>query len=55
MARVTNKKNDNNLSNGITIVKHMRDYSKEPFFLKKLEEADRFFKKHGLPKSVTKR
>ena len=33
----------------ITYVKKMRDYSKEPFFIKKKEEAIAFLEKHGLP------
>jgi hypothetical protein len=37
----------------ITIVKELRDYSKDPYFVKKAEEAKEFLKKHGLPKSYT--
>ena len=36
---------------GVTIVKKMRDYSDEPAFKKKAENAIAFLKKHGLPKS----
>lgn len=36
----------------IRIVKKMKDYSKEPFFQKKLEDATRFIKKNGIPKAV---
>jgi hypothetical protein len=32
----------------------MRDYSNEPAFIKKAENAIKFLKKHGLPKSLKK-
>ncbi|HWK05159.1 MAG TPA: hypothetical protein VNS58_16070 [Puia sp.] len=35
---------------GITVNPNMRDYSKEPFVIKKLERARAFIAKHGLPK-----
>ncbi len=35
---------------GITIDPNMRDYSKDPFVIKKVERARAFFAKHGLPK-----
>lgn len=35
---------------GITIDPNMRDYSKDPFFVKKAEKARAFIAKHGLPK-----
>jgi|GEM_PF-511005 len=37
------------LGNQITIVKNMRDYSKDPYFVKKFEEAKIFLKKHPIP------
>ena len=37
----------------ITIDKNMRDYSKEPAFLKAAERAAAFLKKHPLPKEFT--
>ena len=36
----------------ITYVKKMRDYSKDPFFIKKKQDATEFIKKTGLPNSV---
>jgi hypothetical protein len=33
----------------VTVVKKMRDYSKEPFFVKKKEDAMAFLEKYGLP------
>lgn len=42
-------------TNGITLVKKMRNYSNEPAFKKKAEKAAEFLKKHGLPKSFTKK
>lgn len=41
-------------SNSITEVKKMRDYSKDPSFKKKAENAITFLKKHGLPKAFKK-
>jgi hypothetical protein len=40
---------------GVVIVKEMRDYSKEPAFVKRAEEAAAFLKKHGLPESFKKK
>ncbi len=37
---------------GITVGSDMRDYSKDPFFVKKLEKARAFIAKHGLPKEI---
>lgn len=41
--------------NGIVVVKKMRDYSKEPAFIKKAEDTAAFIKKHPLPDSFTKK
>ena len=41
-------------TNNVTVVKKMRDYSNEPAFKNKAEEAAKFLKKHGLPKSSKK-
>ena len=41
-------------STNVTIVKKLRDYSKEPAFKKKAESAIAFLNKHGLPKTVKK-
>ena len=38
----------------VTIDENMRDYSNDPYFKKKHEEAAEFIKKHGLPKSFKK-
>jgi hypothetical protein len=35
---------------GITVNPNMRDYSKDPFFIKKAERAREFLAKHPLPK-----
>lgn len=45
----------NKLTENITVVKKMRDYSKEPFFVKKAEEAMALIKKYGPPTRVKKR
>jgi hypothetical protein len=37
----------------ITIDKNMRDYSKEPAFVKAAAKADAFLKKNPLPKEFT--
>lgn len=39
----------------ITIVKEMRDYSKDPYFVKKAEEMKEFLKKHPIPESSKKK
>ncbi len=38
----------------VTVVKKMRDYSKEPVFKKKAENAALFIKKNGLPQTFRK-
>ena len=45
----------NDQSTNVTVVKKMRDYSNDPFFKKKAENAKAFLKKHGLPKSFKKK
>jgi hypothetical protein len=42
-------------TNNVTEVKKMRDYSKDPSFKKKAENAIAFLKKHGLPKAFKKK
>ena len=42
-------------THNITVVKKMRDYSKEPAFVKKAKEASMLLKKHGLPKRAKKK
>ena len=39
----------------VAVVKKMRDYSNEPAFKKKDEEAKAFLEKHGLPEAFTKK
>ena len=46
-------KKDN--TSNITVVKKMKDYSQEPFFKKKLENAQNFIKKHGLPEILAEK
>lgn len=52
MSAVTGKKGK---TDNITIVKKMRDYSNEPAFKKKAEDAIKFLKKSGLPESFKKK
>ena len=52
MPAVTTKKEQ---SGNVTIVKKMRDYSNEPAFKKKAENAIKFLKKHGIPESFKKK
>jgi hypothetical protein len=40
---------------GITVVPVTYDYSKDPFVVKKLENARAFFAKHGLPEDLKAR
>jgi hypothetical protein len=51
MPAVTKKEQTSN----VTIVKKIRDYSNEPAFKKKAENAIKFLKKHGLPESIKKK
>ena len=39
----------------IPIDPNMRDYRKEPYFIKKAEKARAFIEKHGLPKKENAR
>lgn len=39
----------------VTIVKKMRDYSKDPFSVKKKQDAIEFIRKYGLPNSAKKK
>lgn len=39
----------------VTVVKKMRNYSKEPLFKKKAEKASEFLKKHGTPPGFSKK
>jgi hypothetical protein len=50
----TSKTNKDQFLN-ITIVKELRDYSKDPYFVKKAEEAKAFIKKHGIPEDFKKK
>jgi len=40
---------------GITVDPNMRDYSKDPFVIKKVEKARAFIAKHGLPEDKRKK
>ena len=42
-------------SDNVTIIRKMKDYSKEPAFIKKAESAAAFLKKNGLPKTFKKK
>ena len=48
MGLTVNKKGNS----AITIDPNMRDYSKDPYILKKAEKARAFIEKHGLPKKA---
>jgi hypothetical protein len=54
MSTITINKGKSDKGN-ITVKKNMRDYSNEPYFVKKAEKAIAFLKKHGLPKSISKK
>ena len=43
------------LKDNVTTVKKLRDYVNEPAFKKKAENAVKFLKKNGLPKSIKKK
>ena len=42
-------------TSNITVSKEMRDYSNEPFFIKKKEDAIAFLKKNNLYDKLTKK
>jgi hypothetical protein len=44
---MTRKKKPN--SKGVIVVKNMRDYSNDPYFIKKAEKAKATIEKYGLP------
>lgn len=48
MSKTTNNNTQRNFQ--VTVVHDMRDYSKDPYFVKKLEKAKAFIEKNGLPK-----
>ena len=54
MVQKKNKKNNTHLP-GITVVKDMEDISKDPFIVKKNEEATEFLKKHPIPNEFLNR
>lgn len=37
---------------GFTLDPNMKDYSQDPYFVKKAEKAKAFIEKHGLPKDL---
>jgi hypothetical protein len=39
----------------LVVDKNIRDYSNEPVFIKKQEEAWEFIQKHGLPDDIAKK
>jgi hypothetical protein len=39
----------------VVVDKNVKDYSKDPFFIKKREAASKLLKKTGLPSSFTKK
>ena len=45
----------NKIQTNVTIVKELRDYSKEPVIRKKVEEAKKIIKKYGIPESFKKK
>jgi hypothetical protein len=53
MATTTEKKKT--VKKKVVVDKNMRDYSKEPVFIKKHQEAWAFIQKHGLPEDLVKK
>jgi hypothetical protein len=50
-----NDKLKNYDTSNIIVVKELKDYSKDPYFVKKAEKAREFLEKHPLPESMTKK
>ncbi len=44
-----------NTRKGVVVSSEVKDYSNDPFFVKKAEEAEAFLNKHGLPKELVKK
>jgi hypothetical protein len=42
-------------TSNITVVENMPDYSKDPYFVKKAENARKLLEKHPLPESFTRK
>ena len=55
MSAGTKRRKKINSTGNIIIVEKMRDYSNDPVFKKKAEEARIFLKEHGLPESFKKK
>lgn len=49
------KKNKGKVRTSIQIDKSMKDYSNDPVFVRKAEEAKAFLKEHGLPKELVEK
>ncbi|WP_165760111.1 hypothetical protein [Niastella populi] len=45
----------NKIQTNVTIVKKLRDYSKDPVIRKKVDEAKKIIKKYGIPDSFKKK
>jgi hypothetical protein len=52
---IVNKNKAGKIDATIIVDDNMRDYSNDPFFVKKAEKATAFLQKHGLPKSAKKK
>jgi hypothetical protein len=52
-ATIINKRKQD--KSNVPVDPNMRDYSNEPFFVKKAEKAADTIKKYGLPKEIEKR
>lgn len=50
----TSKEKKDLLLKGVTVNPEMKDYSNEPYFIKKAEEAKKVMDRYGLPKELLK-
>jgi hypothetical protein len=55
MGFVFPKKNEQTKKHSVRVDENMPDYSKDPTFIKRAEEAAAFLKKHPLPPDFKKR
>ena len=49
---MSGNKKKNKVTKKYTIVSNMKDYSKDPFVVKKVEAAKKTIEKYGLPKEL---
>jgi hypothetical protein len=52
---ITKGKHNQKLRSNATISSSVRDYGREPFFIKKADDSKKFLEEHGFPKAFLTR